>query len=113
MNVVTAVFIAEMNKAAAADNDLAMRKKKKDCAAYMNKVRLFFEELDVNGDGVVAGDELNALITDTTLKLWLTTLDIDANDLVKLFRLLDNGSGEVAIDDCLSLLAQNSLSGAS
>merc|ERR1719456_2188851 len=34
MNVITAVFIGETNKAAAADDDLAMRKKKKDHAAY-------------------------------------------------------------------------------
>eukprot|EP00747_Dinoflagellata_sp_TGD_P192385 gnl/TRDRNA2_/TRDRNA2_57155_c0_seq2.p1 gnl/TRDRNA2_/TRDRNA2_57155_c0~~gnl/TRDRNA2_/TRDRNA2_57155_c0_seq2.p1 ORF type:complete len:614 (+),score=114.25 gnl/TRDRNA2_/TRDRNA2_57155_c0_seq2:215-2056(+) len=98
IKVITAVFISETNRAAAADDDLAVRKKKRDKRVYLAKLQKVFEEMDKSGDGLVTWKEFEATLSDDSLKTWLATLEIDVVDMINLFQVLENGNGQINID---------------
>jgi len=41
--------------------------------------------LDASGDGLVSWDEFSVLLSDPQLQLWMSTLDLETQDLVSLF----------------------------
>jgi len=63
------------------------------------KLQDVFEELDDSGDGVVNQYEFDQLMTDTIMQKYLSTLDVDINDMQVLFRILDDGDGNISLDE--------------
>lgn len=102
LNVVNAVFIQQTMKVAQQDQDLAMAQRQMAVTAYSSKLRHFFEKLDSSGDGYLSWDEFSAKMNDPELKTWLSTLDLEHHDVSTLFRMLDNGTGEIAVEDFLA-----------
>eukprot|EP00747_Dinoflagellata_sp_TGD_P206100 gnl/TRDRNA2_/TRDRNA2_79834_c2_seq1.p1 gnl/TRDRNA2_/TRDRNA2_79834_c2~~gnl/TRDRNA2_/TRDRNA2_79834_c2_seq1.p1 ORF type:complete len:239 (+),score=43.79 gnl/TRDRNA2_/TRDRNA2_79834_c2_seq1:81-719(+) len=102
LNVVTAVFIAEMNRATNHDDEIAVGQKKHLMEVYCSKIREVFKELDKSGDGQLSKDEFEPLMHDQLLKTWLSTLDIDTVDIHHLFEVIADEDGNVALDDFVS-----------
>jgi len=99
VNVIRAVFIAETGRIAAGDDEIAMMRKEQNKAALAQKLQDVFEELDDSGDGVVNQYEFDQLMTDTIMQKYLSTLDVDINDMQVLFRILDDGDGNISLDE--------------
>jgi len=105
MTVITAVFIAETNRVAASDDELAITKKQRAKESYCSKLKDVFLELDVSRDGYVSWDEFTELMDDDLIKVWLTTLEIDTLDLNQLFQMLADNDARFNVHefvDCLS-----------
>jgi len=103
--VITAVFIAETNRVAASDDELAIAKKQRAKDAQCTKLRELFTELDVSNDGFVSWEEFQDLISDGLLTTWLETLEIDTHDLTQLFALLADEENRFSINDFVASLS--------
>eukprot|EP00747_Dinoflagellata_sp_TGD_P113869 gnl/TRDRNA2_/TRDRNA2_171808_c8_seq3.p1 gnl/TRDRNA2_/TRDRNA2_171808_c8~~gnl/TRDRNA2_/TRDRNA2_171808_c8_seq3.p1 ORF type:complete len:590 (-),score=85.04 gnl/TRDRNA2_/TRDRNA2_171808_c8_seq3:98-1867(-) len=101
LKVITAVFIAETVRAAASDDEVVGMKKQRQADAYVFRMRKIFSQLDTSGDGSLTRKEFEPLLNDERIQLVLHTLEIDTHDLDPLFEILDNGDGEIDIDEFL------------
>jgi len=98
VRVITAVFITETQRVVSNDDKIAMRKKEKEKEAYLSRLRHMSAELDASGDGRVSYEEFADFIHRDEMKMWLATLEINAHELDNLFKLLDNGEGEIEVE---------------
>eukprot|EP00747_Dinoflagellata_sp_TGD_P086707 gnl/TRDRNA2_/TRDRNA2_163385_c1_seq2.p2 gnl/TRDRNA2_/TRDRNA2_163385_c1~~gnl/TRDRNA2_/TRDRNA2_163385_c1_seq2.p2 ORF type:complete len:177 (-),score=36.04 gnl/TRDRNA2_/TRDRNA2_163385_c1_seq2:155-685(-) len=83
----------------AADDDLAIRKKAAEKNQLIGRLKHVFEELDESGDGILTRKEFDQILTDNRMKTWLSALEVDVTELVSLFSVLDDGDGEISIDE--------------
>jgi len=98
VNVLRAVFIAETGRIAASDDQIAIMRKEQNKASVAQKLRVIFEELDESGDGFVNQREFKQL-TDTVMREYLFTLDVDVDDVLQLFKILDDGDGNISCEE--------------
>eukprot|EP00747_Dinoflagellata_sp_TGD_P089394 gnl/TRDRNA2_/TRDRNA2_164305_c1_seq2.p1 gnl/TRDRNA2_/TRDRNA2_164305_c1~~gnl/TRDRNA2_/TRDRNA2_164305_c1_seq2.p1 ORF type:complete len:269 (+),score=51.56 gnl/TRDRNA2_/TRDRNA2_164305_c1_seq2:95-901(+) len=89
VKVITAVFIAQTNKAAAQDEELVFKQKQKEQAKQRAKLLRVFKELDETGSGMLAWDDWKQLQDNQQLRTILSGLEISTHDLEMLFRVLD------------------------
>jgi len=101
LNVVNAVFVQQTMLLANNDEDLAFKQKQKDWALYSKKVKRLFNAIDTSGDGSITLDEFSQLVQSPKLKFWMSQLELEYHDLLGLFEMLDDGDGEIAIDEFL------------
>merc|ERR1712151_633363 len=99
LSVVQAVFIQSTMKAAQANEEIVLQAKNKEKQSYIKRVKKMFNTLDESGDGFVSWDEFKPLLTDPSLRLMLSTLELDAKDAEMLFTLLDDGDGMLSADE--------------
>eukprot|EP00931_Biecheleriopsis_adriatica_P056222 TRINITY_DN33306_c0_g1_i1.p1 TRINITY_DN33306_c0_g1~~TRINITY_DN33306_c0_g1_i1.p1 ORF type:complete len:230 (-),score=33.36 TRINITY_DN33306_c0_g1_i1:28-717(-) len=102
LNVVNGVFVQQTMKVAHDDHEHLLLQKQKQAEAYCVKLREFFRTLDTSGDGLVNWSEFQVLLTDTKLKAWMSTLELEPHDLVHLFHMIDDGDGEISIDEFMN-----------
>ncbi|CAE7032049.1 Scn2a [Symbiodinium natans] len=101
LNVVNAVFVQQTMLLASNDEDLAFKQKQKDWDWYSKKVRRLFGAIDTSGDGSITFDEFSNLVQSPKLKFWMSQLELEYHDLLGLFEMLDDGDGEISIDEFL------------
>jgi len=99
LKVITAVFIAETTRCANSDDELAVTRKQRQREHYCARLKQVFHELDVNNDGSLSKEELEPLISDDVLSIWLDTLDIDTYDLSMLFQIHSGDDGKFSIKE--------------
>jgi len=102
LNVVNAVFTQQTIALAQQDVELGIRQKEKQLANYTAKLRKLFERADTSGDGTLDLKEFVKVFEDKRLKFWMSHLELDTTDLVSLFYLLDDGDGQLDVDEFLS-----------
>merc|ERR1712083_1200619 len=82
------------------DNDIMIMERQRAQEAYSRKLRKLFGELDISGDGLISWPEFSEMIgARPDLKNFMGALGIDPNDLEGTFKLLDDGDGELTIDE--------------
>lgn len=101
LNVVSAVFLQQTMKVAAADQDVALQQRQTATEAYTKKLETFFKKLDKSGDGYLTWAEFSAVLSSPKLQHWLGTLELETDDLVNLFNMMDDGDGEISLEDFL------------
>eukprot|EP00931_Biecheleriopsis_adriatica_P099551 TRINITY_DN7415_c0_g1_i1.p1 TRINITY_DN7415_c0_g1~~TRINITY_DN7415_c0_g1_i1.p1 ORF type:complete len:705 (-),score=116.96 TRINITY_DN7415_c0_g1_i1:171-2285(-) len=101
LNVVNAVFIQATLKVSQQDSELLIAQKEMQNEATKRNLSLLFTEIDSSGDGMLSMEELESVIEDPKMKTWMGALDIDTSDLKQLFKLLDDGDGEVSSEEFL------------
>lgn len=106
MNVITAIFIAETNRVAASDDELAITKKQRAKDLYCTKLTEVFTELDASHDGYVSWEEFSSLVTDDLIKTWLNTLEIDTLDLAHLFQMLADEDNRFNVHEFVTCLSR-------
>jgi len=106
IKVITAAFIAETNRHANSDDELALTKKQRQKEAFCQKLQDVFIELDNTGDGFLSWEELDRLINDDLLQSLLHTLEIDTQDLRYVFEALDNGDNQIDFKEFMGGLTQ-------
>merc|ERR1711953_495955 len=99
VKVIAALFIAETNRLAAVDDELAVMQAQRKKTAYLQKLWDVFKELDSNDDGKITWHEFETLFHEERMRTWLTTLEIDVTDLHELFRILDDGDGCIGLEE--------------
>jgi hypothetical protein len=99
LSVIQAVFIQQTMKSAQLDDDFVIQAKNRDKQAYSEKLRRIFEQLDTSGDGHVTWREFEALLTEPRMKLLMSALEVDVRELETLFKLLDDGDGQISPEE--------------
>jgi len=102
VKVIAAVFISETNRVVSIDDELALVKShrhQQDCA---RKLKAMFRVLDESGDGKVSWPEFQHLLDADVTKSWAAAMEIDTDEIETLFKFLDNGDGEVSLDEFMN-----------
>lgn len=99
LNVVNAVFVQQTLKTASSDEELQFRQKQIEVDRYTRKVRQFFKTIDESGDGSITFDEFSQLVESPKLKFWVSQLELEYHDLLSLFEMMDDGDGEITLDE--------------
>jgi len=99
LNVISAVFIQQTMKVAQSDTEVMIMEKKRATEGYQKKLTSFFKRLDASGDGVLSLEEFQSMLSEPTLSSWLDALGIDPNHLGDFFEMLDNGDGDLTVDE--------------
>jgi len=101
LSVVRAVFVQSTMKVAQQDEELLIAQKQRTNESNAKNLRKLFKQMDTSGDGELSYEELMDVVNNPKMKLWMSALDIDTHDLEALFKLLDDGDGQVTIDEFL------------
>merc|ERR1711874_516743 len=62
----------------------------------------FFAQVDQSGDGCINLEEFRNLAEDPRMKAWISAMDMDVSDAERVFTLMDDGDGEVSVDELLA-----------
>lgn len=95
LNVVNAVFIQQTMKVAQADQEYIIMQKQKANQQLVDSLQRLFLELDSSGDGLLTWEEFSVIMTDPRMAALVASIEVEAHDLELLFKLLDDGDGEV------------------
>lgn len=96
LRVITAVFIAETNRVLENDDELTRIKKQRDSMALKVSLSRLFTALDIDGDGTFDWHELDKIMNEHQVLVG-SSVGFDQYDLMKLFWLLDDGTGVVPV----------------
>lgn len=99
LKVIAAVFITETNRVLEHDDELNIIKANRDLALFSAKFNKIISRIDQNKDGLLNWDELGKLMRDESLTSMLPMIGFDKNDLLKLFWLIEDGTGEVSVNE--------------
>jgi hypothetical protein len=99
IKVITAIFIAQTNRAMAKDDDLVMMAQENDRALFRSKLEEMFESLDTSRDGYLTWSEFSAIATSPTWRAWGTKLGMPMGDLGNLFEMLSCKDGFVSLHE--------------
>jgi len=101
LNVINAVFVQQTLKTASTDEEIAFKQKEKDTAAYTRRVKKLFQSVDASGDGTLNLEEFAKLVSSPKLRFWMGQLELEYHDLLSLFEFLDNGDGQITLNEFL------------
>ncbi|CAE7498033.1 Scn10a [Symbiodinium natans] len=99
IRVISAIFLRETLEAANNDAEILVQERLRKKATYVRKLESIFRACDESGDGVLTEDELNELMQDVRVQVYLESLEIDVHESTALFHLLQNGEGQITCDD--------------
>eukprot|EP00435_Cladocopium_sp_Y103_P046007 s497_g13.t1 len=93
-----AVFLKDTLEAAQNDHELQLLHQLKKKAEYVKKLEHIFQTID-DGNGIIKEERLLEVMADPQVMAHLQTLELDVHEGTALFHLLDNGDGEVTLDE--------------
>lgn len=99
LNVVNAVFVQSTMKVAQADDEFLAAEKQRQQDAYRRRLTNLFKQVDSSGDGKIDIEEFGFLLENPKLQVWMGQLEIETTDLVGLFQMLDDGDGEISLEE--------------
>lgn len=99
IRVISAVFLKDTLDAAQndAENLVVERLRKKD--EYVARLEAVFKAIDKQGDGMITEERLTDILSHPNVEAYFQTLDIDVQESANLFHIIDNGDGEVTLDE--------------
>jgi len=95
VQVILSVFIQQTFKVAAQDEHVMINEKETQSKAVVKNLEHLFDAFDKSGDGKIDRVEFDILRHDPVVKFWFAALEVDAHDVDQLFKLLDDGDGEI------------------
>ncbi|CAE7271789.1 Scn8a [Symbiodinium natans] len=99
IRVISAVFLKDTLDAAQNDAEQLVVDRLRKKAQYVAKLESIFLAIDDTGDGIISEERLNDILQNPKVAAYLETLELDLHEGVALFHLLDNGDGEVTLDE--------------
>ncbi|CAK9060068.1 Voltage-dependent T-type calcium channel subunit alpha-1I (CaVT.3) (Voltage-gated calcium channel subunit alpha Cav3.3) [Durusdinium trenchii] len=99
IRVITAIFLKETFDAAQNDAEHLVKDRLKMKAQYISKLESVFMAIDETGDGMITEERLNQILARPEVAAYFQTLEIDVHEGTALFHLLDNGDGEVTLEE--------------
>jgi len=99
LSVIQAVFIQQTMKTAQLDEEFSAEMKNRERTKFVERLMKVYERLDTNQDGVISWDEFMPILDDQSIKAALASVEIEPREVETLFRLLDDGDGQVSVDE--------------
>jgi len=103
VGVINGVILQETFKVALTDDLVMVRQRKRAKLGMQKKMQEFFEALDLDRDGALTFSEFMVVAAQPEVMLWLESLEIETDDLLTLFLLIDSdGDGTLTMDELIS-----------
>lgn len=103
VGVINGVIMQETFKVAATDDVIMVRQKRRAAEVSKRKMSTLFNALDTSGQGNLEYAEFGIIAQDPEVMTWLSSMDIETDDLKTLFKLIDvDNSGSISIDELIS-----------
>lgn len=99
MNLVTAVIVENARTSGRMDEDQELKSKEKAKRAELAELELLFLMMDADGNGTLSWDEFKAAFDDPTMAKKWKLLEFQPEECHELFKLLDDGDGEIETQD--------------
>jgi len=100
IGVINGVILQETFKVAATDDMIMVKQKRRAKETLRKKMLTLLEALDVSGDGMLDFSEFEIIACQPEVKLWLSSMEIETDDLHTLFKLIDeDNSGFVSSEE--------------
>ncbi|CAJ1380160.1 unnamed protein product [Effrenium voratum] len=99
IRVISAIFLKDTLDAAQNDAEQLVVDRLKKKAQYVQKLEEVFRAIDSSSDGMVTEEKLTQVLSNPKVAAYFQTLDVDVVDSTALFHLLDNGDGEITLDE--------------
>jgi len=99
MNLVTAIIVENAMETSRNDHEQQVQEKKAKQSREVSELRHLFTLMDADGSGTLCWDEFKGSFLDPEMsKKWML-LDFQPEDCKELFRLLDDGDGEIETNE--------------
>jgi len=103
LNVITAVFVETVMQRSQKDRDLRVQQEMERKVDFSESMQRVFEELDANSSGTLTLEEFEKQLEDENVLTFLSTLELDINQVRTLLTLLDRDqNGEVDIEEFIT-----------
>lgn len=99
LRVISAVFLKDTLDAAHNDEENMMVISQQQKKEYIERLEKVFRTLDECGDGMITQKRLEQMLMEPKVQVLFKTLDVDVTETSALFHLLDDGDGEVTLDE--------------
>ncbi|CAE7226035.1 Cacna1i [Symbiodinium sp. CCMP2592] len=99
IRVIGAIFLKETLDAAQNDAEQLVKDRMRMKAEYVQKLESVFMAIDDSGNGMITEERLRDILSRPEVAAYFQTLDLDVHESAALFHLLDNGDGEVTLDE--------------
>jgi len=99
IRVISAIFLKDTLEAAHNDAENLILERLIKKRTYVRKLENIFHAVDGACDGMVTEEKLSSILSNPTVVAYFQTLDVDVMDSHALFELLDNGDGEMTMDE--------------
>jgi len=97
VRVISGVFLSTTFQVAATDDTLMMVQKQRAAQSHAKKMASLFRKINIEEGDAITRDVFVAALSQPDLRLWLSSMDIEAGDAEALFDLLDNNSGALTL----------------
>jgi len=99
IRVITAIFLKDTLDAAQADAENLVVDRLRKKAEYVNKLQAAFNAIDNSGNGMISEEQLTTIFSNPKVEAYFQTLDVDVTEGHALFHMIDNGDGQVTLDE--------------
>jgi len=103
VGVINGVILQETFKVASTDDMIMMRQRKRAALLLKKKMKMLLGALDADGSGTLDWEEFKVIAHIPEVKTWLAAMDIETDDLLTLFQLVDRDHGGSISADELAL----------
>ncbi|OLQ12306.1 hypothetical protein AK812_SmicGene3784 [Symbiodinium microadriaticum] len=109
IKVITGVFLTETMKVASMDDSIMLKSKERAVRLHKEKMGRLFQHADLDGDGGIDCEEFQQLLADKEVRSWLASMELEiwsAKDGQDLFEMIDDGDGQVTLDELVKGVAR-------
>ncbi|CAE7881238.1 Catsper1, partial [Symbiodinium microadriaticum] len=99
LRVISAVFLKDTLDAAQSDAEQMVVERMKLKADFAAKLEGIFNAIDHTGNGMITEDRLAVILENPKVKAYFQLMDLDVHESHVLFDLLDNGDGQVTLEE--------------
>mmetsp|Transcript_22315 Transcript_22315/g.51697 ORF Transcript_22315/g.51697 Transcript_22315/m.51697 type:complete len:616 (-) Transcript_22315:60-1907(-) len=99
IRVISAIFLKDTLDVVQNDSEQMLVNQLKKRSEDVQKLEGVFRAIDKEGTGLITEDRLDEVLCSKDVVAYLQTLDVDVHEGHALFRLMDNGDGEVTLDE--------------
>ncbi|CAE7646425.1 TPC1B, partial [Symbiodinium pilosum] len=99
IRVITAIFLKDTLDAASNDAEHLVVERLQKKSQYVKKLERVFQAIDETGNGMISQAQLSAVLQDPIVRAYFQTLEVDVHEGAALFHIIDNGDGEVTLEE--------------
>lgn len=102
VRVISALFLKETLAVAAEDEEHSIEERARKRQKEINHLRMIFNAADYDYSGTVSLAEFTKVVQEPRVAHWLGEVGLDLNEMTGLFGLLDDGDGQVSMEEFLA-----------
>jgi len=99
LRVITAVFLRDTLEAARNDDESLVMERLRNKTKYLEKLEDVFDAIDGAHNGTISEEQLAHILSKPRAVAYFQTLDVDVVESNALFRMLDNGDGQITHEE--------------